>query len=123
MERRDPVNCHEVHIDTLQFGEKRVKGCISNSNESNVVGHVSIGLWASYRVEPVTRGVKIWRGSLEFIHQMLICDSGPGNVPGSSKLMIWVSLLQEPSGKTEMGGKAARIYCYAGGKFKLQSGA
>lgn len=40
MERRDPVNCYQVHIDTLQFGEKWVKGCVSSKNENKVVGLV-----------------------------------------------------------------------------------
>lgn len=40
MERRDPVNCYQVHIDALQFGEKWIKGCVSSKNGNKVVGLV-----------------------------------------------------------------------------------
>lgn len=78
MEGRNPVNCHEVHIDTLKFGEKWVNGCISNSNESSVVGHVFIGLWGSYRKEkrPWPKNLNMALGALNsFIYQMLIQHS------------------------------------------------
>lgn len=42
MERGDQVDCYKIHIDALQFGEKKVKCCICHDKSSNAVQQVSV---------------------------------------------------------------------------------